>query len=168
METALIIIRGNAGSGKTTIATALQKEFGEGTLLVSQDTVRRDMLQVRDQEDNLSIELISQIAKYGKGKCEYVIVEGILNTKRYQKMLDALIADFDQKAFVYYFDLPLEETIKRHHLREKITEFGENELRSWWNAEDYLKTAGEVLLTQHLSQKDILTLIYQQVQSEGK
>jgi len=36
---AIIILRGNSGSGKTTIAQELQKKFGLGTMLISQDVV---------------------------------------------------------------------------------------------------------------------------------
>ena len=38
----LIILRGNSGSGKTTIAKELQKSLGRNTMLISQDVVRRD------------------------------------------------------------------------------------------------------------------------------
>ena len=49
----LIILRGNSGSGKTTVAKELQKKLRNGTagghpLLLSQDVVRRDMLKVKD------------------------------------------------------------------------------------------------------------------------
>ena len=33
----LIILRGNSGSGKTTVAKELQKKFGYNTMLISQD-----------------------------------------------------------------------------------------------------------------------------------
>ena len=36
----LIILRGNSGSGKTTIAKELQKLFGKNTLIFSQDIIR--------------------------------------------------------------------------------------------------------------------------------
>lgn len=78
MESKLIIIRGNSGSGKTITSESLQNYLGHGTLLVSMDVVRREMLKVHDREGNLSSDLIRQIAEYGKGKCEFVIVEGIL------------------------------------------------------------------------------------------
>lgn len=42
----LIILRGNSGSGKTTIAKELQKRFGTNTMLISQDVIRRDMLTI--------------------------------------------------------------------------------------------------------------------------
>lgn len=37
----LIILRGNSGSGKTTIAKELQKVFGRNTMIISQDVVLR-------------------------------------------------------------------------------------------------------------------------------
>ena len=46
----LIILRGNSGSGKSTIAKALQNKFGQNTMLISQDEIRRNMLNVKDGE----------------------------------------------------------------------------------------------------------------------
>src|SRR5699024_7306255 len=137
MESKLIIIRGNSGSGKTTTAKNLQNYLGSGTLLVSQDVVRREMLNVQDREGNLSIDLIRQIEEYGKNKCEYIIVEGILYKKRYGEMLKSLIQFYDQKAYTFYFDLPFEETALRHNSRKKKMEFGEDLLRDWWNPNDF-------------------------------
>ena len=62
----LIVLRGNSGSGKTSVAKELQKKFGHGTMLISQDVVRREMLYVKDGEKPKVDELIYQIAKYGK------------------------------------------------------------------------------------------------------
>ncbi|WP_442941161.1 AAA family ATPase [Nocardia sp. NBC_00403] len=46
----LIVIRGNSASGKSTVARALQCRFGRGTcVLVSQDTIRREMLRGNEQ-----------------------------------------------------------------------------------------------------------------------
>ena len=159
MESKLIIIRGNSGSGKTTTAKSLQKHFGQGTLLVSQDVVRRDMLKAPDREGNLSIDLMRQIAEYGKGKCELVIVEGILNKDRYGKMLKGLIDFFEHKALVYYFNLSFEETVNRHNTRDKRLAFGVDALRDWWNPNDVLGVEGEHLLTDNMSQQDALQLI---------
>ncbi|MDY0407256.1 kinase [Virgibacillus sp. 179-BFC.A HS] len=166
MESKLIIIRGNSGSGKTTTAKSLQNYLGRGTLLVSQDVVRREMLKVKDREGNLSIDLIRQIAEYGKNKCEFVIVEGILYKKRYGEMLKNLIQSYDQKAYVFYFDLPFEETVLRHNSRDKRIEFGEDSLRAWWNPNDYLGVDGETKLTSDMLQDDVLELILNQLQAK--
>lgn len=163
MNVKLIIIRGNAGSGKTTIAKRLQNHLGQGTLLVSQDAVRRDMLMVKDREGNLSIDLIRQIAEYGKDKCEFVIVEGILNKDRYGEMLNHLIKFYNQQVYTFYYDLSFEETVKRHNTRSKKLEFGEDSLRAWWNPNEYLGVDGEVKLTDEMSQSDVLALILNQI-----
>ena len=47
----LIILRGNSGSGKTTVAKELQKKFGYNTMLISQDEIRRNILWVKDGID---------------------------------------------------------------------------------------------------------------------
>jgi len=168
MESKLIILRGNSGSGKTTIAKSIQDHFGSGTLLVSQDTIRRDMLKVHDRDGNLSIDLIRQVAEFGKGKCEYVIVEGILNKNRYGDMLDDLIDFYEGKAFIYYFDLSFQETVKRHNTRSQRLEFGEDSLRLWWTPNDYLGVEGERKLTNEMSQQDIVKLVINQLEVEGK
>lgn len=49
MQPKLIILRGNSGSGKTTIANALHQRLKEQSLLISQDVVRREMLRVKDE-----------------------------------------------------------------------------------------------------------------------
>lgn len=167
MESKLIILRGNSGSGKTTTAKSLQEHFGRGTLVVSQDVVRREMLKVHDREGNLSIDLIRQIAEYGKDKCEFVIVEGIMNKSRYGEMLKNLIEFYEQKANTYYFDLSFEETVIRHNTRAKKMEFGEDSLRSWWNPNDYLGVDGEMLLTEDMSQKVVLEMILGELQENG-
>ncbi|KQL55932.1 MULTISPECIES: kinase [Bacillaceae] len=164
MKTKLIILRGNSGSGKTTTAKCLQNHLGQGTLLVSQDVVRRDMLKVHDRDGNPSIDLIYRIAEYGKGKCEFVIVEGIFNKIRYGEMLKNLIQYYNQEAYIYYFDLSFEETVERHNTRTKKAEFGEESLRAWWTAKDYLEVQGEMLFTNDMSQKEVLEQILNQIQ----
>ncbi|QHE60555.1 AAA family ATPase [Rossellomorea vietnamensis] len=163
MESTLIIIRGNSGSGKTTTAKRLQQHLGRGTLLVSQDVVRRDMLKVQDRDGNLSMDLIRQITEYGRGKCEYVIVEGIFSEQRYGDMLRELIQFYNGKAHTYYYDLSFQETVRRHNARSKRTEFGEDSLRAWWNAEDYLHVDGEVQLTDEMTQDEIVEMILEQI-----
>ncbi|ETT83235.1 MULTISPECIES: kinase [Bacillus] len=163
MKSTLIILRGNSASGKTTIAKELQEHFGHGTLLVSQDVVRRDMLKVHDTMGNLSHDLLFEITKYGKGKCEFVILEGILNSGRYGDMLKELIHYFDDDAHTYYFDLSLEETIRRHNSREKRHEFGEDLLSKWYNPHDTIEVDKETIFTDDFIQKDIFHAILNDV-----
>lgn len=92
MTAKLIILRGNSGSGKTTIAKELQNSFQRGkAMVVSQDEIRLGILNTKDRKDNPAIELIKLIAEYGKNHCEYVIVEGILGNNKYRDMLIELM-----------------------------------------------------------------------------
>lgn len=77
----LIILRGNSGSGKTTTGKALQRKFGHGTMLISQDVVRRDMLYMKDGPNPGASKLLLELALYGNNNCNIVILEGILNSK---------------------------------------------------------------------------------------
>ena len=61
----IIILRGNSGSGKSTVSKALQRKIGRGTLIVSQDYVRREMLWVQDRPNNQAIELLENLISYG-------------------------------------------------------------------------------------------------------
>ncbi|MFD1464597.1 kinase [Lapidilactobacillus mulanensis] len=159
MQTKLIIIRGNSGSGKTTTARILHRKLGSGTLLVSQDVVRREILQVKDTAHNLSVDLIGQIAGYGFGKCEVVIVEGILAEDRYGVMLRELIAKFTPHVAVYYYDLTFEETLNRN--QKKQSGFGRETMQRWFLPHDYLNVPEEHLLTDEMTlvQQDVVTKI---------
>lgn len=156
MQAILIIIRGNSGSGKTTIAQQLQKELGPGTMLISQDVIRRDIMYTKDREGNPSIQLIQNIAIYGKENCKHIIIEGILGNKIYQAMLHELISFFNNRAIVCYFDIPFEETIKRHLTKPNAHEFGVQKMEDWWLEKDYLGVPNEIICTEQHTQTDIL------------
>ena len=80
----LIILRGNSGSGKTTVAKKLQELFGRNTMLFSQDVVRRDILKVKDGENPPALPLLKEMLQYGSSHCEVVILEGIFIADWYQ------------------------------------------------------------------------------------
>lgn len=159
----LIILRGNSGSGKTTIARGLQEKFGYGTMLISQDVVRREMLYVKDSERPKAKELLYLLAMYGKKHCDIVIMEGILNSEWYKDLFKQLKKDFGENIYAYYFDVPFEETLKRHRTRKCKDEFGEEEMKKWWNEKDLLNFISETLLKKELTIDEIINMIYEEV-----
>lgn len=160
MTAKLIILRGNSGSGKTTIAKELQNSFQRGkAMVVSQDEIRLGILNTKDRKDNPAIELIRLITEYGKNHCEYVIVEGILGNNKYRDMLIELMDSFDKNIYVYYFDLPFDETLVRHSKREKSKDFGPDRMKEWWLEKDYLSVPGERKLGENLTQKEVTEVI---------
>jgi adenylate kinase family enzyme len=160
MTSKLIIIRGNSGSGKTTISKEVRNRIGDGlsdsTMLVQQDTLRRDILRERDiLEKRSTIELTELVVEFGRKQGRTVIVEGIFSVKKYGAMLRKLASNFDE-SYVYYFDLPFEETLARHITKSNAHEFGEKEMREWWNEKDYLGMPNEKILHKDMSPDEIV------------
>ncbi|GFZ33150.1 hypothetical protein CSC2_36760 [Clostridium zeae] len=159
----LIILRGNSGSGKTTTAKALQKKFGQGTMLISQDVVRREMLFVKDGPDTKASDLLNELVIYGKKHCDIVILEGILNSKWYEGLLKSLLHEFDNQIFAYYFDIPFEETLNRHKQKPNAQDFGEKDMRKWWNERDLLGIIPETFISKELKLNEVVDMIYEEV-----
>ena len=155
----LIILRGNSGSGKTTVAKLLFDHFHADAMLVSQDVVRRTMLRVKDVPDNPAIELIYRLCSYGNQLNKIVILEGILRRDIYGDMLTKLISDFNGLARVYYFDIPFNETLRRHATKPNAHEFGEAEMRQWWRSNDVLGVKEEQIFNAEMSADDMLRKI---------
>ena len=159
----LIILRGNSGCGKTSTARLLQRQLGYGTMLVSQDVVRREILRVKDSENNPAIQLIYDLCMYGNNVGYTVILEGILSNKKYGAMLRRLLDDFQGEKLIYYFDVSFEETVRRHATKPNAHEFGELEMRQWWKDQDVLNVPGEQRIGEQLSQAEIVDLIHHDV-----
>ena len=155
----LIILRGNSGSGKTTVAKLLFDHFHADAMLVSQDVVRRTMLRVKDVPDNPAIELIYRLCSYGNQLNKIVILEGILRRDIYGDMLTKLISDFNGLARVYYFDIPFDETLRRHATKPNAHEFGEAEMRQWWRSNDMLGVKEEQIFNEKMSADAMLRKI---------
>jgi adenylate kinase family enzyme len=159
----LIILRGNSGSGKTATGKALQRKFGYGTMLISQDVVRREILFVKDGPDTEASQLLFELAMYGKKHCNIVILEGILNSDWYKKLFENLLKEFNGRIYAYYFDIPFEETLNRHQQKPNVHEFGEQEMRRWWKEKDLLDIIPEICIHKELSLDETVDMIYQQV-----
>ncbi|MCH5285935.1 MAG: kinase [Christensenellaceae bacterium] len=159
----LILLRGNSGSGKSTVARALQQHFGRNTLLIPQDTVRREMLYSRDLPDGPTAPLIEVIARYGAEHCPVTIVEGILYTDRYDSLFRAMAAMFDH-IHAYYFDISFEETLRRHETRPQRTQFGPEHMRSWWLDHDLTSVFTEAIIPEPSSLEETVARIIADVE----
>ncbi len=108
----LIILRGNSGSGKTTVAKELQKRFGRNTMLISQDNIRREMLNVEDGKDTKAIPLMKQLLEYGNerpekntsGKHDFIV----------RTLRKALVKSFLGKTVNIKIDRPMGSRHPRH------------------------------------------------------
>ena len=152
----LIILRGNSGSGKTTIAKELQQRFGRNTMIISQDVVRRDMLRVKDGENTPALPLMKELLIYGSRHSEIVILEGIMYADWYKSLFELAIQLYGTRVYAYYFDIPFEETLKRHQTKPNCNDFGEEAMRRWWREKDFSDVLDEVSIT---SERDIESIV---------
>lgn len=127
--------------------------------MISQDTVRHDMLWVHDGKDTAAVPLLTELLKYGNTHCEYVILEGILNSVWYKPLFDSAIEWFENKIFAYYYDISFEETLKRHETKKEKFGFGETEMRRWWNEKDFIGIIPEKIFKEDVSLENAVDII---------
>ena len=156
----LIILRGNSGSGKSSAARALQRRFGRGTLMIPQDTVRREMLWVRDGGGTPAVPLLIDLLRYGHACSEVTILEGILDSSVYRALFEEARTLFGAEIYAYYYDLPFEETLLRHETKPNRADFGEEDMRRWWKEKDFIGIIPETVLTREISLDDAVERIY--------
>ena len=144
----LVILRGNSGSGKSSLAKCLQQELGRNTLVIPQDTVRREMLWARDGVDTAALPLLRTLLRYGYEHSGVTILEGILIADWYRPLFQDAVELFGENVFAYYYDLPFEETLRRHETKPNRFEFGEEDMRRWWKEKDYIGFIPETIISQ--------------------
>jgi hypothetical protein len=142
-QTRLIVLRGNSGAGKSTVAKALRGAYGRGVAWVAQDLIRRTILREPDIPAGVNIGLIDQAARYCLNTGYHVVLDGILYADRYEAMLASLHRDFPGRSWFYYLDVSLEGTIRRHATRPQAAEFGPAEMRGWYRPRDLLAAVRE-------------------------
>jgi predicted kinase len=80
-RTRLVVLRGNSGSGKSSVARELRARLGRGVAWVEQDCLRRIVLREHDVQHGANIGLIDQTVRYALDKGYDVILDGILSTR---------------------------------------------------------------------------------------
>ena len=155
----LIIVRGNSGSGKTSLAKALQKKFGRNTMLISQDMVRIQMLNAKDVQ---ALPLLIKLLQYGRQNSEITILEGL-----YTPLFQTALEEYGSNIFAFYYDLPFEETLLRHNTKPNKAEFGEQDMRRWWKEKDYIGIIPEKIITKDMSLEDTVELLEKTTQTGG-
>ncbi|MFD9950249.1 AAA family ATPase [Nonomuraea sp. NPDC059023] len=159
-DTKLIILRGNAGSGKTSIARAVREAYGRrGFALISQDVVRRDILRELDVPGGVNIGLIDLMCRHALNAGYHVLLEGILTRSRYGEMLHALRRDHRGTSTLFYLDISLEETLRRHATRPQAAQFGSEQMSAWYRERDLLTCGSEIMTGEELSLQEAVSCI---------
>lgn len=148
----LIILRGNSGSGKTSAAKLLQERFGPNTMRISHDMVRMEILHTWSREGvERSLPLMIELLKYGRQHSEITILEGILPQPDYAPLFECAVEEYGKNIYAYYYDISFEETLRRHSTKPNRHDFGEAEMRRWWQEKDFLEQIEETVFREDVS-----------------
>ena len=158
----LVMIRGNSGSGKSTVARALRQHFDPKPMLIAQDTVRREMLAVKDRPGNPTPELLADLCRWSAERGGLTILEGILDGDKYSGLFAQLPAIFS-RIHAYYLDIPFDETLRRHATRPQAADFGEDAMRSWYRAENPAGVIPEAAFGPDMGVEDMVARILRDI-----
>ena len=78
----------------------------------------------------------------------------------YKPLFDLSVQLYGSEIYAYYFDLPFEETLKRHQTKPNCHEFGEEAMRGSWREKDFSDVLNEVSITSERNIDDIVEDIY--------
>ena len=148
-DTKLIVLRGPSGSGKSSVAQSVRAAQGQPTAIVGQDYLRRMVLKEKDIPNGLNIELIKRTTLFLLGHSYHVVMEGIFDSERYEQMFQEIIKEHPDSNYFFYFDISLEETLRRHQHKPNKEDFGEKEMRSWYKEKDPLEFVQEDVIPEH-------------------
>jgi AAA domain len=161
-RTRLIVLRGNSGSGKSSVAMALREAHGRGLAWVSQDLIRRIILRERDRPGGVNVGLIDHVARYSLDHGYHAVLDGIFYADRYEQMLDGLRRDHLGRSCFYYLDISWEETVRRHATRPQAAEFGVDDMRDWYRPRDLLTAVREQVIPETSTLQETTSLILAQ------
>lgn len=155
----LIIIRGNSGSGKSSLARAIRDALPRGIAIIEQDVLRREILHVRDRPGALSVPFVDLSARFALDHGLDVVIEGILNAEIYGEMLASLRSDHLGMTRSYYYELELSETLRRHRTKALAKEVSEEQVASWYCSNDLVGGLDEIVFDTTVSADDALETV---------
>lgn len=156
----LVLLRGNSASGKSTIARRIQHSLPRGRVaVIGQDQVRRDVLRERDVDPVDTIALTEVMVRHCLARGRIVILEGIFHGARYLQMFEDLLAEHVGPSRVYYLDVSLPETLRRHALKPIAAQVSDEEVASWYVERDLLGMPGEVVLDEQISEDELVARV---------
>ncbi|HYH12079.1 MAG TPA: hypothetical protein VD789_06965 [Thermomicrobiales bacterium] len=164
LGTKLVILRGNSGSGTSSVAQKIRDRYGHGVAIVGQDNLRRVILGERDVPGGANIGLIDITTRYALNHGYHVVLEGILRADKYGEVLGALAADHIGLTRAYYFDVSFEETLRRHATKPKPVEYGEPEMRAWFRPNDFVPGLNERRIPERSSLDEAAEKIVREVE----
>lgn len=132
----LIILRGNSGSGKTTVATKIAKATNHKTAVIDADQYRVNMLFPWGECGPDFEAIMSHNVQYCLKHGYDVLWDSIFyaNDKNKAYLGKFLIELHPNDNFIFNFDVSFDETVRRHNLRHKKDDFGPDQMKEWFRS----------------------------------
>lgn len=149
----LVILRGNSASGKSTLARRVQRALPRGGVaVIGQDPVRRELLWEHDTGQGDTVGLLTAMVRHCLGIGRITVLEGIFGAERYRPMFADLLGGHEGPSLVYYLDVSLSETLRRHAGKPIAGHVSEAEVSSWYREHDVLGVEGETVLGEEVDE----------------
>ncbi|MGF7229680.1 MAG: AAA family ATPase [Candidatus Saccharibacteria bacterium] len=157
----LIILRGNSGSGKSTVARELVKDTTRKTAIIAGDYYREHMLFPKGQYGEALGDLMALNVKYCLDHDFDVIWDSIFFAhERNRNYLAQILAKYHpQDNFIFNFDVSFEETARRHQTRELRHAFSAEQMREWYQPVESLGYDFEFTIPETNSVEQSVTFI---------
>ncbi len=156
----LIILRGNSGSGKSTVAKALFEQAKKPTVLIDQDHYRFIFKPAGGKLNSKSIHKMIKANVLTALEDNYdVILEGIFNVKSWKAIFDQIFKNHPKNNYIFYFDISFEETIKRHRTKPNKDEWSESDMKDWYNPKDFMGHEFEHVVSENYSKDETINKI---------
>lgn len=78
----------------------------------------------------------------------------------YNPLLKVANKLYGANIYSYYFDIPFEETVRRHQTRSKSQEFRKEHTCGWWREKDFSSVLKEQLITCEMDVNSIVEKVY--------
>lgn len=156
------MLRGNSGSGKSTVARAVRDAYGgRGCAIIEQDYLRRIVLREHDNTNGGGVapQFITHAAQFTLQHGYHTIIEGILASARYRQALVDLFAGHAGDVHVYYLAATFTETVRRHDTRPQADQFTPAQMQDWFIPDDHLGTPGELVIPESSTLDQTVDLI---------
>lgn len=158
----LVIIRGPAGSGKSTVSQMVQEKIsssGAPIALLEQDYYRERIILPKQGTRELRNKKMYADAMFLLSEGCHVIIEGSIDSSHHKTHIDSLVKEHPEGNSLFYFDLSLEETIRRDMERREVNDERINVLKSWYKKYSPIGYDFEHRITADMKKEDIVKLV---------
>jgi len=157
----LIVLRGPSAAGKSTVAAELARACASKVAILEEDYFRRVILQRKDEDRTACTRMLHASALAALDSGFHVVLEGILNARYYRWVIGDLAARNPGRSFLYYFDITLEETLRRHQGKPIAGEVAPSSVRDWYSAASPVGHPGEMIIPESFTAQHTVRFIQQ-------